>query len=116
MLLIRLQGCWGSLHTMSDQQLLLLAVFLPFAGAIGIMLCGRWPDLREAVTLTTAATVCAIVIAIYSRFNDGALLAVDIDDQTRPTFGTIGTVEDIGADEYWPPGALKFIYLPLVVK
>ena len=78
MLPIRLQDCWGSLHTMSDQILLLLAVFLPFAGAIGIMLCGRWPDLREAVTLTTAATVCAIVIAIYSRFNDGALLAVDI--------------------------------------
>jgi len=23
---------------------------------------------------------------------------------------------DIGADEYWPPGTLKFIYLPLVVK
>jgi hypothetical protein len=35
-----------------------------------------------------------------------ALLAVDIDDQTRPTFGTTGTVEDIGADEYVPGAGL----------
>ncbi len=78
MLLILLQDYWGSLHTMSDQQLLLLAVFLPFAGAIGVMLCRRWPNLREAVTLTTAATVCVVVISLYLRFLDGALLAVDI--------------------------------------
>jgi len=23
---------------------------------------------------------------------------------------------DLGADEYWPPGALRFVYLPLVIK
>jgi len=63
---------------MSDSQLVLLAVMLPFAGAAGILLCGRWPNLREAVTLTTAATVCAIVITIYMRFLDGAIPAVDI--------------------------------------
>jgi multicomponent Na+:H+ antiporter subunit D len=63
---------------MSDQQLVLLAVFLPFIGAIGIVLCRRWPNLREAVTLLTAATVCLIVLAIYTRFLDGAYLAIDI--------------------------------------
>jgi len=78
MLLILLQDYSGSRRTMSDPQLLLLAVLLPFAGAISIMLCGRWPDLREAVTLTTATTVCLVVINIYLRFLDGALLAVDI--------------------------------------
>ncbi len=65
-------------HIMSDSQLVLLAVMLPFAGAAGIALCGRWPNLREAVTLTTAAAVCAIVITIYMRFLDGAIPAVDI--------------------------------------
>jgi len=64
--------------TMSDQLLLLLAVSLPFAGAIGIMLCDRQPNLREAVTLSTAAAVCAIVITVYSRFHHGASLALDI--------------------------------------
>jgi multicomponent Na+:H+ antiporter subunit D len=63
---------------MSDPILLLFAVMLPFVGAIGILLCGRWPNLREAVTLTTAATVCLTVINIYSRLNNGDLPAVDI--------------------------------------
>ena len=63
---------------MSDQQLLLLAVFLPFAGAAGIVLCRRWPNLREAVTLVTAAAICIIVLTIYTQFREGAYLAVDI--------------------------------------
>jgi multicomponent Na+:H+ antiporter subunit D len=63
---------------MSDQQLVLLAIFLPFIGAIGIVLCRRWPNLRETITLLTAATVCMTVLAIYKQFLDGAYLAIDI--------------------------------------
>jgi multicomponent Na+:H+ antiporter subunit D len=63
---------------MSNEYLLLLAIMLPFAGAIGIVVCGRWPNVREAVTLITATAVCATVITIYSGFNAGALFAVDI--------------------------------------
>ena len=36
---------------------------------------------------------------------------IDFDHQPRPYLAP-----DIGADEYWPPGALKFIYLPLVMR
>ncbi|TET82114.1 MAG: hypothetical protein E3J37_07905 [Anaerolineales bacterium] len=35
----------------------------------------------------------------------------DIDFHPRPYL-----IPDIGADEYWPPGMLKFIYLPLVMR
>jgi parallel beta-helix repeat protein len=35
----------------------------------------------------------------------------DIDNQPRPY-----QAPDIGADEYWPPGALNYIYLPLVIR
>jgi multicomponent Na+:H+ antiporter subunit D len=63
---------------MSDQQLLLLTVLMPLAGAVVISLCGRWPNLRETVTLATAAAVCSSVISLYLRFSDGALLAVDL--------------------------------------
>lgn len=77
MLPIPLQDYLG-LRTMSNHHLLLLAVFLPVAGAIGIMLCHRRPDLREAVTLTTAAAVCTMVMNIYWRFHNGAFLAIDI--------------------------------------
>ena len=51
---------------------------LPFAGAIGVALCGRWPNLREAVTLATAAATCAITFILYIHFSAGAPLAVDI--------------------------------------
>jgi len=37
-------------------------------------------------------------------------VTTDIDGQ--PRFG----VPDLGADEYWPPGSLKYIYLPLVAR
>jgi multicomponent Na+:H+ antiporter subunit D len=63
---------------MSDQHLLLLSVFSPFAGALGIVLFRQRPNLREAVTLLTAATVCLIVVMIYMRFDDGAAMAIDI--------------------------------------
>ena len=42
---------------MNDQTLIILALLLPLAGAIGISLCGRWPNLRETVTLVTAAAL-----------------------------------------------------------
>jgi hypothetical protein len=35
----------------------------------------------------------------------------DIDRQPRPYLAP-----DLGADEYWPPGALNYSYLPLVVR
>ena len=63
---------------MSDQHLILLAVMLPFAGALGIMLSDRQPNLREAVTLVTATSVSAVVIRLYTRFTEGAQLAIDL--------------------------------------
>lgn len=35
----------------------------------------------------------------------------DIDHQPRPYLDP-----DLGADEYWPPGVLRYIYLPLVLR
>ena len=63
---------------MSDQHLLLLAVFTPFAGALAIVLFRHWPNLRETVTLMTAATVCLIVVTVFMRFSSDTLIAIDI--------------------------------------
>ena len=63
---------------MTDQALLLSALLLPLAGAAGIMLCDRWPNLREAVTLVTAGALGLIVINIYLRLQAGAMLAIDL--------------------------------------
>ncbi len=47
--------------------------------------------------------------AIDAGVNAGVMM--DIDNQPRPY-----QAPDLGADEYWPPGALKYVYLPLVLK
>ncbi|KPJ90069.1 MAG: cation:proton antiporter [Gammaproteobacteria bacterium SG8_11] len=63
---------------MSDQWLVLLAIFLPFAGALGIALCGRWPNLREAVTLVTAGAISLIVITLFLRVQQGASISFQL--------------------------------------
>jgi hypothetical protein len=35
----------------------------------------------------------------------------DIDGQPRPS-----GLFDLGADEYWPPGSLKYVYLPIIFR
>ena len=47
---------------MSPETKILLALALPSAGALLISLTGRWPNLRETVTLTTAALLFLVVL------------------------------------------------------
>ncbi len=48
-----------------------LAVLLPLAAAVPIGLCGRYPNLREAVTLATAAIVLALVAGLLPEVLGG---------------------------------------------
>ena len=59
---------------MTDQWLLASALLIPFAAALGIVLCGRWPNLREAVSLVSAAALSLVLFAVYQRLGDGAAL------------------------------------------
>jgi len=63
---------------MSDTTLLLTALCLPLFAALGITLTSRWPNLREAVTLISAALLSITVFTIYTRFSDGAVFAFDV--------------------------------------
>ncbi|NNJ96278.1 MAG: monovalent cation/H+ antiporter subunit D family protein [Gammaproteobacteria bacterium] len=63
---------------MTEAQVLLLVLGLPFIGAVGIVLTRHRPNLREAVTLITASAVCALVLMIYGQFQAGTPFAVDI--------------------------------------
>ena len=65
---------------MSAQWLVLLAIFLPFVGAGGIALCGRWPNLRETVTLVTAGTISIIVISLFLRMQQGETVAFQLGE------------------------------------
>lgn len=46
------------------EYLIMLAMLLPLLGGIGILLTGKSPNLREAVTLTTAALVLLTVFSL----------------------------------------------------
>jgi multicomponent Na+:H+ antiporter subunit D len=63
---------------MTDQWLLASALLIPFAAAFGIVLCGRWPNLREAVNLVSAAVLSLVLIVIYGRLGDGTTLSLHI--------------------------------------
>ncbi|MDX2315647.1 MAG: monovalent cation/H+ antiporter subunit D family protein, partial [Gammaproteobacteria bacterium] len=57
---------------MSGNLLLAVALLLPVAGALLIAATGKWPNLREAMTLTTAGLLLLVVLSIYSDLQAGA--------------------------------------------
>jgi len=69
---------------MSGEATVILAVFLPLAGALGIAAAGRWPNLREAVTLATAGAltinVWSLLPAVFAGERPGAVLFQTVAD------------------------------------
>ncbi|MBE0624161.1 MAG: monovalent cation/H+ antiporter subunit D family protein [Burkholderiales bacterium] len=57
---------------MSADTLLLAALFIPVLGALAIAACDRWPDLRETVTLLTAAALLLCVLSLLGPVLAGA--------------------------------------------
>jgi len=52
---------------MSGAALIASGLLVPTVGAAGIALAGRWPDLRESITLGTAALLFASVLALVPQ-------------------------------------------------
>lgn len=48
-----------------------LALAVPFLGAILIGLAGRWPNLRETVTIATAVALFAVIVSLIGPVLDG---------------------------------------------
>ncbi len=65
---------------MSPAGQILLAIALPAAGALGIAVTGRRPNLREAVTLVVAVGLCLDVWSLLPAVLDGARPAVEVID------------------------------------
>ena len=49
-----------------------LILLLPLLGAIGIACAGRWPNVREAISLTTAVALAVLVFSWFPEVSDGA--------------------------------------------
>jgi multicomponent Na+:H+ antiporter subunit D len=80
---------------MSPAALLLASLLLPALGAIAILLAGRWPNLREAVTLTTAVALFGIIVMLVPAFYTGQAVGVTLGAIT-PSLSIALAVEPLG--------------------
>lgn len=67
---------------MNPADLALLAMCIPLLGGVGILLCSRWPNLREAVTLVTALTLAGVVLSLIPGVLDAGFWAGDMPTRT----------------------------------
>ncbi|MDD3445908.1 MAG: proton-conducting transporter membrane subunit [Zavarzinia sp.] len=80
---------------MTQHELMLAAVLLPFATALLIIICGRFPNLREAVTLVGAGGLALIVFKLISSF-DATTATPLVLAEILPGFRVMLRAEPIG--------------------
>jgi multicomponent Na+:H+ antiporter subunit D len=74
---------------------LAVALLLPVAGALLIAATGKWPNVREAVTLSTGGLLFLTVLTILSRVEQGARPAITLVE-TLPGLPIALAVEPLG--------------------
>ncbi len=80
---------------MSAQEAMLLALGLPWLAALFILLLDRAPNLREAVTLATAATVLVCVLSLLPAAMAGGAASLKLVD-LMPGLSLSLTLEPLG--------------------
>ncbi len=63
---------------MSPGTTIALALLLPVLGACGVALTGRWPNVRETVTITAGAVTLYLVATLAGDVSDGARPTLDV--------------------------------------
>jgi len=69
---------------MTHETALALCLALPAAGAALIALCHRWPNLREAVSLGTAAAVFTVVVSLATEVLAGQRPRLELGEVLPP--------------------------------
>ena len=57
---------------MNPDAVILACIAVPVVGALLVALTGRWPNVRESVTLLSAATLFALVLSLFHGVAAGA--------------------------------------------
>lgn len=76
-------------------QLITLSILIPFIGALLVIASGKYPNLREAITLTTATVLFTLVLAITDYTFQGVKLSLDLIE-IFPGLGINFDVEPLG--------------------
>lgn len=80
---------------MSSEVSILLSLAIPLIGALLIALTGRWPNVRETITLLTAVALMLTVWQLFPEVMDGARPAVSLG-QMMPGISIAFKVEPLG--------------------
>ena len=94
---------------MSVEQALGLSILLPLLGAIGVLLTGKSPNLRESVTLIVSLITCGLVLSIVPAVkvaNSGIVTASSISgftagEQTYEAVWLAFEVEPLACSMRW---------------
>ena len=82
-------------QSIDPSQLITLALLVPLIGALLVVATGKIPNLREAVTLTTATVLFSIILAITDHTFQGTELRLDVVE-LFPGLGISFEVEPLG--------------------
>ena len=80
---------------LDPSQLIGLSILIPLIGALLVVATGKIPNLREAVTLTTAGLLFTIVLAITDLLQKGTVMRLDVIE-IFPGLGLSFDVEPLG--------------------
>lgn len=80
---------------MNAEATIQAALITPIIGAAVISICGRRPNLRETVTLVTAATLFLLVISLYPHVLNGGRPSLVVGEML-PGLSIAFTVEPLG--------------------
>lgn len=83
------------IYAQAFDALTVRAMLIPAIGGFVIWLLGRWPNLREAVTLTTAGLLFITVLQIYLRYEGGVAESIGFGE-IFPGLGLAFGVEPLG--------------------
>ena len=82
-------------QSIDPSQLIALSLLVPLVGALLVIVTGKIPNLREAVTLTTATILFSIVLAITDHTFQGTEMRLDVIE-LFPGLGISFEVEPLG--------------------
>ena len=80
---------------LEPSQLIALSIVLPFVGALLVIATGKYPNLRESVTLVTATVLFTVVLAITDNIFKGVELSLNVIE-IFPGLGINFYVEPLG--------------------
>ncbi|NQU59661.1 MAG: monovalent cation/H+ antiporter subunit D family protein [Rhodospirillales bacterium] len=80
---------------MALEQIILLAILTPFVGAAVIPFLGRYPNIRETLTLITAVVLVYFVYSLYPAVAEGQTPSVELLEML-PGLSIAFTVEPLG--------------------